>query len=97
MGALYEPDYVYSAFKKVLKKYGFKNIRFHDLRHSCASLMVTKGDGINNVQKWLGHSDISTTANIYAHLDYQSKVESAAKMSNILPIPDGMSKTDWQA
>jgi integrase len=83
--------------KKVLKKYGFKNIRFHDLRHSCASLMVTKGDGINNVQKWLGHSDISTTANIYAHLDFQSKVESAAKMSSILPIPDGMSETDWQA
>ena len=59
--------------------------------------MVTKGDGINNVQKWLGHSDISTTANIYAHLDFQSKVESAAKMSSILPIPDGMSETDWQA
>lgn len=97
MGALYEPDYVYSAFKKVLKKYGFKNIRFHDLRHSCASLMVTKGDGINNVQKWIGHSDISTTANIYAHLDFQSKVESAAKMSSILPIPDGMTETDWQA
>ena len=95
MGALYEPDYVYNAFKKVLNKYGFKNIRFHDLRHSCASLMVTKGDGINNVQKWLGHSDIGTTANIYAHLDYQSKVESAEKMSGILPIPDDIQKSDW--
>lgn len=95
MGALYEPDYVYNAFKKVLNKYGFKNIRFHDLRHSCASLMVTKGDGINNVQKWLGHSDIGTTANIYAHLDYQSKVESAEKMSGILPIPENIQRTDW--
>lgn len=95
MGALYEPDYVYNAFKKVLNKYGFKNIRFHDLRHSCASLMVTKGDGINNVQKWLGHSDIGTTANIYAHLDYQSKVESAEKMSGILPIPADIQKSDW--
>lgn len=95
MGALYEPDYVYNAFKKVLNKYGFKNIRFHDLRHSCASLMVTKGDGINNVQKWLGHSDIGTTANIYAHLDYQSKVESAEKMSGILPIPADVQKSDW--
>ena len=73
MGELYRPDYVYNAFKRVLKQYGFKNIRLHDLRHSCASLMVTKGDGINNVQKWLGHSDIGTTANIYAHLDFQSK------------------------
>ena len=95
MGVLYDPDYVYSAFKKVLEQYGFKNIRFHDLRHSCASLMVTKGDGINNVQKWLGHSDIGTTANIYAHLDYQSKVESAEKMSGILPIPDDIQKSDW--
>ena len=95
MGALYEPDYVYNVFKKVLNKYGFKNIRFHDLRHSCASLMVTKGDGINNVQKWLGHSDIGTTANIYALLDYQSKVESAEKMSGILPIPADIQKSDW--
>ena len=95
MGELYRPDYVYNAFKRVLKQYGFKNIRFHDLRHSCASLMVTKGDGINNVQKWLGHSDIGTTANIYAHLDFQSKVESAEKMSSILPIPDEISQSDW--
>ena len=55
----------------------------------------TKGDGINNVQKWLGHSDIGTTANIYAHLDFQSKVESAEKMSSILPIPDEISQSDW--
>ena len=95
MGELYRPDYVYNAFKRVLKQYGFKNIRLHDLRHSCASLMVTKGDGINNVQKWLGHSDIGTTANIYAHLDFQSKVESAEKMSSILPIPDEISQSDW--
>ena len=95
MGNLYEPDYVYSAFKDVLKKYGFKNIRFHDLRHSCASLMVTKGDGMNNVQKWLGHSDIGTTINTYAHLDYQSKVESAERMSSILTIPRDIQTADW--
>ena len=95
MGELYRPNYVYNAFKRALKQYGFPNIRFHDLRHSCASLMVTKGEGINNVQKWLGHSDIGTTANIYAHLDFQSKVESAEKMSSILTIPGNMKATDW--
>ena len=95
MGELYKPNYVYDAFKRALKQFGFKDIRFHDLRHSCASLMVTKGDGINNVQKWLGHSDIGTTANIYAHLDYQSKVESAEKMSDILPIPEEINQSDW--
>nr|MCR5042497.1 site-specific integrase [Clostridia bacterium] len=95
MGDLYKPNYVYSAFKIVLKEHGFKDIRFHDLRHSCASLMVTKGEGINNVQKWVGHSDIGTTANIYAHLDFQSKVESAEKMSGILTIPDGGTESDW--
>ena len=96
MGALYEPDYVYRAFKRVLKQNDLRDIRFHDLRHSCASLMVTKGDGINNVQKWLGHSDISTTANIYAHLDFQSKVESAEKMGHLLPIPTEFQTTDWE-
>ena len=64
--------------------YGLKHIRFHDLRHSCASLMVINGVSMKQVQEWLGHSTFSTTADIYAHLDYKSKEGSAGVIANVL-------------
>ena len=48
-------------------------IRFHDLRHSCASLLLSKGFTLKDIQEWLGHSDIEVTANIYTHLDQERK------------------------
>lgn len=47
---------------------------------TCASLMVMNGVSMKQIQEWLGHSDFSTTANIYAHLDYASKLSSAQAM-----------------
>jgi len=67
-GQFYKPDYVTRKFKALLKKYNMPDIRFHDLRHSCASLLASGGFQIKDIQEWLGHADISTTANIYAHL-----------------------------
>lgn len=55
---------------------------FHDLRHSCASLLLANGVPMKQIQEWLGHSDFSTTANVYAHLDYNSKLSSADAMVN---------------
>ena len=65
-------------------------MRFHDLRHSCASLLLANGVPLKNIQEWLGHSDFTTTANIYAHLDYSSKLSSAQAMESGLQLP-GMS------
>ena len=48
-----------------------------DLRHSCALLLLAKKVPMKMIQEWLGHSDISTTSNIYSHLDAESKLESA--------------------
>ena len=47
--------------------------------------MCEKGENLVKVQKWLGHSSITTTANTYAHLDYLSKMDSANAMLDILP------------
>ena len=68
--------------------YGLRPIRFHDLRHSCASLLLSNGVPMKQIQEWLGHSDFSTTANIYAHLDYSSKLSSAQAMAASLSLGD---------
>ena len=80
LGRLIKPNYVTQAFRRLLEKNDLRVIRFHDLRHSCASLLLSNGVSMKEIQEWLGHSDFSTTANIYAHLDYSSKISSAEAM-----------------
>ena len=82
MGNLLKPDYLSDSFQIILQNYHLRRIRFHDLRHSCASLLLANGVPMKMIQEWLGHSDFSTTANIYSHLDYASKVSSAEAMLN---------------
>lgn len=77
IGELIAPGYITRYFPEFLKKHGLRKIRFHDLRHSCASLLYSNGVNLRDIQEWLGHSDISTTSNIYTHLDFSSKVDSA--------------------
>ena len=60
-------------------------IRFRDLRHSCASLLFSQGVSLKEIQAWLGHSTIGTTANIYTHLDENNKLSSANAILSILP------------
>ena len=80
-GKPYTPDFITKKFPKLLKKYDLPHIRFHDLRHSCASLLLASGFSLKDIQEWLGHSDFSITANIYAHLDTARKTNIAESMS----------------
>ena len=80
MGGRWKPRYLSDGFKRILEQNGLRRIRFHDLRHTCASLLLANNVPMKKIQEWLGHSDFSTTANIYAHLDYQSKISSAEAM-----------------
>ena len=84
LGELLRPSYVTDHFRELLEKYGLRHIRFHDLRHTFASLLINQDVPLINVSNFLGHSDLSTTANIYAHLDKASKQASAAVISGIL-------------
>ena len=86
VGNIFRPNYISEAFSKTLKANGMRPIRFHDLRHSCASLLLANGVPMKQIQEWLGHSDFSTTANIYAHLDYSSKLSSAQAMASTLNL-----------
>ena len=88
VGNIFRPNYISEAFPRFLKANGMRPIRFHDLRHSCASLLLSNGVPMKQIQEWLGHSDFSTTANIYAHLDYSSKLSSAQAMAASLSLGD---------
>ena len=79
-GHPFTPDYVSKHFAKLLENTGFPHIRFHELRHSSASNLLSMGYTLKDVQEWLGHSDIKMTANIYGHLDIQRKKTLACAM-----------------
>ena len=76
-GKIYRPEYITDHFSLLLKKNNLRHIRFHDLRHSCASLLLAKGIPMKAIQEWLGHSTYSTTANLYTHLESNTKNVSA--------------------
>lgn len=84
MGERIKPGYVTQTYQKVLKRNNLKVIRFHDLRHSCATLLYNNGVDLKDIQHWLRHSTITTTANIYTHFDYSRKIDSAKIMMNTL-------------
>jgi integrase len=83
-GRPFSPDYVSSHFAILLKKYNLPHIRFHELRHSCASLLLNSGFTLKDVQEYMGHADIQMTANIYGHLDTQRKQLLTDKMASCL-------------
>lgn len=72
-GNPFDVSYVSKHFSKALEKAGLRHIRFHDLRHSCASMMLNSGCNLRDVGAWLGHADISTTCDIYGHMETERK------------------------
>lgn len=83
LGERMRPNYLTEYFPKYIAKHGMPKMRFHDLRHTFASILINQDVPLLNVSTFLGHSDLSTTANIYAHLDKSKKQESADVISSI--------------
>ena len=83
-GRPFSPDYVSKHFRLLLKKNGLPLIRFHELRHSCASLLLNHGCTLKDVQEWMGHADVKMTANLYGHLDAAHKQSMADTLSSSL-------------
>jgi integrase len=95
MGSLYQPGGLIFAtetgtiinpsnlrnrsFKPLLRRADLPQIRFHDLRHTCATLLLSKDVNAKVVSEMLGHSSISVTLDIYSHLlpDMQEKAAKA--------------------
>lgn len=94
-GNLITPDNITDTFRRLIKKIKFKKIRFHDLRHSCATFLILLGADMRKVQAWLGHSSISTTMDTYFHVDTKDSQKTSNIFKNILPNKENeKEKTD---
>ena len=70
-GEMYHPDSVVTLHKRILKDAGLEHIRFHDLRHTFATLALQNGVDVKAVQEVLGHEHLNTTE-IYTHIDNEA-------------------------
>lgn len=80
-GKLIYPDYISKTFAKIIKKNKMKYITYHDLRHSCASLLAANNVSMKHIQEWLGHANFNTTADTKNRRAYQSIVRRNFKKS----------------
>jgi len=74
----------YQRMKNIQKRNGLKGITVHGLRHSHCSLLFSAGATIKEVQARLGHTDIQTTMNIYAHVTKEDKKDTADKFAKFM-------------
>ncbi|HEY3230408.1 MAG TPA: tyrosine-type recombinase/integrase [Roseiflexaceae bacterium] len=97
-GTPLEPRKVVRHFKVVLKKAGLpETFRFHDLRHLCATLLIAQGVHPRVIMEILGHSQISTTMNTYAHVLPATQREATAKIDALFPeraVPIATNETE---
>jgi integrase len=68
------------SWRPLLERAGLPAVRFHDLRHSCASLMLAEGVPVKVVAEMLGHADVSVTLKVYAHVSATMQADATAKM-----------------
>jgi integrase len=87
-GAPLDPELATTSLQRVLKREGLPHQRFHDLRHACASLLLAQGLDLQVFQEILGHSTITITADLYAHVMMGAKRQAAAQMDAMLGVDD---------
>ena len=85
-GIYMSPREVSNYFHKMLDKYGIERVRFHDLRHTYASIMLEAGVSAKVTQELLGHSTITTTLDIYTHVNEKAKDEAVKQTEHIFGI-----------
>lgn len=89
VGTPLEPSNILKRYKAILARAGLPPSRFHDLRHSCASLLLAQGVHPKVVQEILGHSQIGMTLDTYSHLLPNAQREAARSMNDLLAADRG--------
>lgn len=85
-GSLFRPDSVTRGFERVLKSHGLPVMRFHDLRHSTASILYDKGWDLKEAQMWLRHSSLDVTADIYTHVSADRQTGMAGRLNETFKL-----------
>ena len=85
-GRYYRPDGFTRSFQRKLKNAGLPPMRFHDLRHSAASVLFDLGWDIEKIKNWLRHRDIETTSNIYTHISKERKKLMAEELEDLYKL-----------
>ena len=83
-GGMYHPDSVATLHQRILKDAGLEHLRFHDLRHTFATLALQNGVDIKTVSAMLGHYDAGFTLRTYTHTTRQKQDEAAQTMGNLM-------------
>lgn len=83
-GEMYHPDSVVTLHKRILKDAGLEHIRFHDLRHTFATLALQNGVDVKTVSSMLGHYDAGFTLRTYTHATRQMQQKAAEKMGSFM-------------
>ena len=86
-GAPLDHSNVLHDFQAAVARAGLRRQRFHDLRHACATLLLEQGEELGVVSKILGHSNVATTADVYAHLTPAMAQRAAERLDGILRRP----------
>ena len=87
------PSAVYHRFKIILERAGCKNIRFHDLRHTFATMALENGMDVKTLSDMIGHVSAETTLNIYSHITDTMRLQAAVKIDREIggvdePMPE---------
>lgn len=78
-GVLPTPNAITKRWENFRAKYGFDQVRVHDLRHSAATMLIKSGADLNTVKNMLGHTKIETTER-YLHTDFETAAAAAQKV-----------------
>ncbi|MDP9365510.1 MAG: site-specific integrase, partial [Chloroflexota bacterium] len=83
-GGPLHPNSLARRFRRLIEHAGVPPIRFHDLRHTCATLMLANGEHPKVVQERLGHADIAMTMNLYSHVTSGMQRQAADRLDALI-------------
>jgi integrase len=82
-GGYFSPNRIWRLLKKLLRQAGLPDVRFHDLRHGAATVLIAAGVDLKVVSELLGHSSVAITADIYAHVLPEQQQVVVKKMDDL--------------